>query len=578
MMDQRQQLQPQQHPPLLPLEQRLSAVARSGDGLGVGVYSLVAAVLPEASSGFIAWKNAVIHNNCLPMADKQTVPDTYTGNVDGKPTIVVIFDHAPSVVRFVMNYKMIIFEELAAHIIGGGRSTTTTSVAAAGNNVDDNQASAAATTTTAANAAFLFGTRLNQQQNQTPNGDGMHLVTLLVEAAAQNPQIQSMFESYWRSLIDLQTRMDVQTSDTMTQEARARTSEAHAKATEARTKEFIMAQEMKTKVCEENCKRRIVGASSRARVALYMATEAEERHREAQANRNVMELRQQQVQQQQSPPSPVVVRRMTQAAAVEPMGYPIGPPPNRLPRQPNNNNMVQRRERMMVVVPQLQQRREMVVVEVESDSSRNSQQQQEEGAEESTISITTTVEAAGVDEHHDDVNDEEVSSSPATPLSLVTLIPQPEEEEDDVSTVPQQHQERPPRPPSQNQSAAHHHHQYSQHQQLPQQQHQQFDYNDNIAYRAAGIPDNAFPRDQTQAREWYNLAYRQQRLMRPTFSSSSTLSVSSSPPSLLPRGSVDINGQPVNPALCCPPFRQPVVPIVAAAPQVVVHYRRPPPR
>jgi hypothetical protein len=83
---------------------RLAAVARSTDGHGLGLYSLVGAALPEASSGAGAWKDALNRNERLEEADRREVPETYMGKVEGnrKTTHIVRFELAPSVVSFVL--------------------------------------------------------------------------------------------------------------------------------------------------------------------------------------------------------------------------------------------------------------------------------------------------------------------------------------------------------------------------------------------------------------------------------------------------------------------------------------------
>jgi hypothetical protein len=68
------------------------------------------------------------------------------------------------------------------------------------------------------------------------------------------------------------------------------------------------------------------------------------------------------------------------------------------------------------------------------------------------------------------------------------------------------------------------------------------------AYRAAGIPDNAVPRDDAQARAWYELACRQQIQMRPSEGPEARMA-------LRERGSRDIYGEPVRPEFCYPPYR-----------------------
>jgi hypothetical protein len=68
------------------------------------------------------------------------------------------------------------------------------------------------------------------------------------------------------------------------------------------------------------------------------------------------------------------------------------------------------------------------------------------------------------------------------------------------------------------------------------------------AYRAAGIPDNAVPRDDAQARAWYELACRQQIQMRPSEGPEARLA-------LRERGSRDIYGEPMRPEFCYPPYR-----------------------
>jgi hypothetical protein len=68
------------------------------------------------------------------------------------------------------------------------------------------------------------------------------------------------------------------------------------------------------------------------------------------------------------------------------------------------------------------------------------------------------------------------------------------------------------------------------------------------AYRASGIPDNVVPRDDAQARAWYELACRQQIQMRPSEGPEARLA-------LRERGSRDIYGEPVRPEFCCPPYR-----------------------
>jgi hypothetical protein len=83
---------------------RLAAVARSTDGHGLGLYSLVAKVLPGASSGAGAWKDALNRNERLGEADRREVPTTYLGKVEGnrQTTRIVRFELAPSVVSFVL--------------------------------------------------------------------------------------------------------------------------------------------------------------------------------------------------------------------------------------------------------------------------------------------------------------------------------------------------------------------------------------------------------------------------------------------------------------------------------------------
>ena len=104
----------EQHPPL---PQRIAAVARSVDGLGVGLYSLVAAVLPEASSGASAWKDAVNRNDRLPEADRQAIPATYLGKIEGnrQQTHVVLLEFVPSVISFVLKEPMEFFNDTEAH-------------------------------------------------------------------------------------------------------------------------------------------------------------------------------------------------------------------------------------------------------------------------------------------------------------------------------------------------------------------------------------------------------------------------------------------------------------------------------
>jgi hypothetical protein len=83
---------------------RLAAVARSTDGCGLGLYSLVGAALPEASSGAGAWKDALNRNERLEEADRREVPTTYLGKVEGnrQRTRIVSFELAPSVLSFVL--------------------------------------------------------------------------------------------------------------------------------------------------------------------------------------------------------------------------------------------------------------------------------------------------------------------------------------------------------------------------------------------------------------------------------------------------------------------------------------------
>jgi hypothetical protein len=76
------------------------------------------------------------------------------------------------------------------------------------------------------------------------------------------------------------------------------------------------------------------------------------------------------------------------------------------------------------------------------------------------------------------------------------------------------------------------------------------DYN---AYRAAGIPDNAVPRDAAQAKQWYDLACHQQAQLRPVCDAEARLR---------PRGSRDVYGEPVRPEFCVPPFREPAKPVL----------------
>ena len=107
------------------LPQRITAVARSVDGLGLGLYSLISAVLPEASSGAGAWKDAINRNDRLAEKDRQTIPTTYMGKVEGnrKQTHVVLFEHAPSVLKFVLKEPMDFFgnteaREAFAQLVG----------------------------------------------------------------------------------------------------------------------------------------------------------------------------------------------------------------------------------------------------------------------------------------------------------------------------------------------------------------------------------------------------------------------------------------------------------------------------
>ena len=96
----------------------IADVARSVDGLGVGLYSLVAAVLPQYSSGATAWRDAVNRNDRLPEVNRQAVPHgIYQGKVHGnrKQTHIVLFDQAPAVVKFVMKNPMEFFGDAEAH-------------------------------------------------------------------------------------------------------------------------------------------------------------------------------------------------------------------------------------------------------------------------------------------------------------------------------------------------------------------------------------------------------------------------------------------------------------------------------
>jgi hypothetical protein len=68
------------------------------------------------------------------------------------------------------------------------------------------------------------------------------------------------------------------------------------------------------------------------------------------------------------------------------------------------------------------------------------------------------------------------------------------------------------------------------------------------AYRACGIPDNTVPRDDAQAKAWYELACRQQIQMRPSEGPEARMA-------LRERGSKDIYGEPVRPEFCFPPYR-----------------------
>ena len=100
--------------------QRIAAIARSVDGLGVGFYSLIAAVLPgeegsRNNSGAAGWRDAINRNDNLPETERQVVPtDSYMGKIEGRnqdKTHIVLFEHVPAVVKFVLKNPIEFFKD-----------------------------------------------------------------------------------------------------------------------------------------------------------------------------------------------------------------------------------------------------------------------------------------------------------------------------------------------------------------------------------------------------------------------------------------------------------------------------------
>ena len=552
------------------ISQRLAAVAWSVDGLGVGLYSLVAAVLPEASSGAVAWRDTVNRNERLSETDRNVVPITYTGKVEGnrQQTHVVPFEHAPSVVRFVLKDPMDFFGDNEAHeaLIQLAGHVATETVTAELNAAEEQRAE-----TRACLLPALIDQGSVSMQLRTSVLDGQLLGSVHDFIAwlglDRNHAWYDWLEEAFKIQMSLRSESDFSGPPSQSQcvvlkhivlprdrcqtpmtnyagfclilrlcAGRSAISDAmidEATATLGRVK--VGDSRLHVEI-DQNA-----AAASAEDRAFVLGSAAEE---------------------EQATTSLSQIGTNTSAVLLE------------AARQPDIQLLMNTywRDTIALQTEVVKQRAESEITGIQVESHARIAEAKEREAKAGHNMKTNICDETGKRQALTALHRAEVAGHRSVEMEANCRIAESKRRlaEIDPSFSSRGGGEPSSRRPRRNigtttttttlQTGAE-----QQSLQPPQSAAPLArplrgaalvalralppdpEYN---AYRAAGIPDHAIPRDETQSQEWYGLAHRQQLLLRPTRDVESRAS-------LLPRGSLDIYGQPVRPEFCCPALRTP---------------------